>query len=295
MKNKNIVCCLFLILLMQSCAFFTVREQHAAIVENFGKFDRIAKSGLNFKNPFTEDVYEVELRVKQIDIKVETKTLDNVFVVLNISVQYFISDVKSAFYRLQNPKAQISAYIFDVVRSEVPKLTLDSSFLQKDKIAEAIKSELTESMKDFGFTIIKTLVTDIDPNQKVKDAMNEINAATRLRHAAMEKGEADKIILVKKAEAEAESKALQGKGIAQERIEIAKGLEESISLIKQSVKNAGISEKQILSTLMMTQYFDTIKAIGTSDGTHTLFVQNGPGAVNGIESQIISAIDATKR
>jgi regulator of protease activity HflC (stomatin/prohibitin superfamily) len=294
MKVKNIVLLSLVALILQSCVFFTVREQHEAIVENWGKFDRVAKAGFNFKNPFTEDIYDIELRVQQIDVKVETKTLDNVFVNVNISVQYYISDVKNAFYKLKNPKAQISSYIFDVIRSEVPKLSLDNTFLQKDKIAEAIKNELTDAMKGFGFTIIKTLVTDIDPNQKVKDAMNEINAATRLRQAAMEKGEAEKILIVKRAEADAESRSLRGKGVAQERIEIARGLEESIKLIKSSVKGANISENEIVSTLMMTQYFDAMKAIGTSSGTHTLFVQSGAGAVGDIQNQIIGGMRASK-
>jgi regulator of protease activity HflC (stomatin/prohibitin superfamily) len=279
---------------MQGCVFYTVREQQAGIIERFGKFVSAAKPGLGFKLPIVDNVFLVELRVQQLDVQVETKTKDNVFVSLNIGVQFFVSDAEKAFYRLTNHRAQISSYIFDVVRAEVPKLTLDNVFEKKDDIAEAVKKELDEAMSAFGYSIVKTLVTDIEPNAKVKDAMNEINAATRLRQAAMEKAEAEKILLVKRAEAEAESKVLQGRGIAQQRIEIAKGIEESVRAIAKSASGSSKpSNQEIFSVLLMTQYFDTLKSIGNNSST--LFVPSNPGGVSDMQAQILAAIKASQK
>ncbi len=286
-KNMKVFICTFLITILSGCFGITVRQQEEAIIEKFGKFDRIAKPGLNFKWPFIERDYEISLKVQQLDVKAETKTKDDVFVTVHVSVQFYVNDVYKAFYKLANARAQISAYIFDVVRSEVPKMTLDQVFAKKNDIAQAVKVELTEEISGFGYNIVQTLVTDIDPDQKVKDAMNEINAATRLRSAALQKGEAEKILIVKRAEADAESKALQGKGIAQQRIEIAKGMEESLRTIAKFDKR--LSEKEVLSMLLITQYFDTLKSLGNA-GSNTIFVSTAPSAPTDLQAQIIAAM-----
>ena len=218
--------------------FFTVQQQQAAIVQRFGKFMRVAHPGLNFKTPIIETVAgRINLRVQQIDVRVETKTEDNVFVLVVVSVQFTVlqDKVYEAFYKLSDPHTQMSAFIFDVVRARVPRQKLDDVFEKKDEIADAVKNELSHVMYDFGYGIVKALVTDIEPDRKVKEAMNEINAAQRMRIAATEKGEADRILKVKAAEAEAQSKALQGKGIADQRRAIVEGLRESVDEFQKSV------------------------------------------------------------
>lgn len=271
--------------------FFTVKQQTNGIVEIFGKFSRVAKPGLNIKIPIFEKVAgRINLRVKQLDVKVETKTKDNVFVHAVVSVQYFVlpDKVYEAFYKLQNPEIQITSFVFDVVRAEVPKMTLDEVFEKKDDVAIAVKQELSEMMDDFGLGIIKALVTDIDPDSKVKLAMNEINAAQRLRVAATEKGEADKILQVKSAEAEAESKALQGKGIADQRRAIVDGLRESVDEFQKSVHGATATD--VMNLVLMTQYFDTLKEIGASSKTNTLMIPHSPGGMSEVSEQIRNAI-----
>jgi len=219
--------------------FFTVKQQTAGVVERFGKFNRVAKPGLNVKIPWIDWVAgRPNLRVQELPVKVETKTEDNTFVHVIVSVQYFVDPdrVYEAFYKLNNPGQQIESYVFDVVRARVPKLKLDDVFEKKDEIADAVKGELQDEMDSFGYTILKALVTDIDPNAKVKESMNEINAAQRLRVAAEQKGEAEKILVVKAAEAEAESKALQGQGIARQRKAIVEGLRESVEAFAEGVE-----------------------------------------------------------
>jgi regulator of protease activity HflC (stomatin/prohibitin superfamily) len=280
---------LFIIFLFN--AFFTVKQQTSAVLEIFGKFSRVAGPGLNTKIPFFEKVAgRINLRVKQLDVKVETKTKDNVFVHAVVSVQYFVlpEKVYEAFYKLQNPETQITSFVFDVVRAEVPKMTLDEVFEKKDDVAIAVKNELAEMMDDFGLGIIKALVTDIDPDSKVKIAMNEINAAQRLRVAASEKGEADKILQVKAAEAEAESKALQGKGIADQRKYIIDGLQKSVEYFQNSVE--GASAGDVMNLVLMTQYFDTLKEIGANSKTNTLMIPHSPSGMNEMSQQIRESI-----
>ena len=279
-----------IVLLGAWLAVFTVAQQSAAMVERFGKFSRIASAGLNVKIPLVERVAgRVNLRVQQLDVNVETKTLDNVFVHVVVSVQYVVTreGVYDAFYRLDAPQIQITAYVFDTVRARVPKIALDDVFEHKDEIADAVKSELTEVMEDFGYVIVKALVTDIDPDAKVKEAMNEINAASRLRVAAAERGEADKILKVKAAEAEAESKALQGKGIADQRKAIIDGLRESVDQFSQSI--AGTTPESIMQLVLMTQHYDTLKDIGAF-GANTIFVPYSPGGMSDLGAQMRDAL-----
>lgn len=271
--------------------FFMVEQQTIAIVERFGKFARVARPGLNILIPFIERIAgRVSLRVRQLDIPVETKTKDNVFVKVTVSVQFhaLTEKIYEAFYRLENPEAQIRSFIFDVVRAQVPKIILDDVFEKKDDIANAVKNELTEMMDSFGYGIVKALVTDIDPDAKVKNAMNEINEAQRLRVAANERGEAEKILKIKQAEADARSKALQGQGIADQRSAIVNGLRESVSEFQKSV--SGTSAADVMSLVLMTQYFDTLKEVGASSKTNTILIPHSPGHMNDLSDQLRNAI-----
>jgi regulator of protease activity HflC (stomatin/prohibitin superfamily) len=279
--------------------FFTVQQQTAAIVQSMGKFDRIAEPGLHLKIPLIEKVAgTINLRVRQLDVEVETKTHDNVFVRVVVSVQYFVlpDKVYDAFYKLDDPVNQIKAFVFDVVRARVPKIDLDDVFEKKDEIASAVKTELSQMMDDFGYGIVKTLVTDIDPDAKVKEAMNEINAAQRMRVAASEKGEAEKIIQVKAAEADAEAKALSGKGIADQRRAIVEGLRESVDEFQRTIE--GTSATDVMNLILMTQYFDTLKDLGHASKTNTILIPHSPGALSDLAAQlrdsIITANEATK-
>jgi regulator of protease activity HflC (stomatin/prohibitin superfamily) len=270
---------------------FTVTQQTAAIVERFGKFTRIASAGLNIKIPIIDRVAgRISLRVRQLDVRVETKTKDNVFVFVIVSVQYFVIPEKivDAFYKLQNTEAQITSYVYDVVRARVPSIILDDVFETKDDIAKAVKVELEQIMDDFGYGIVKTLVTDIDPDANVKQSMNKINAAQRLRVAAVEEAEADKIRVVKAAEAEAESKALSGKGIADQRTAIVNGLQESVMDFKQSVE--GTTSQDVMNLVLMTQYFDTLKDVGLSSNSNTIMIPHSPSGMSDISEQLRNAM-----
>ena len=241
--------------------FFTVKQQTAAIIERFGKFTSIRNSGLQLKIPLIDKIAgRINLKIQQLDVIVETKTKDDVFVRLKISVQFQVRREKlyDAFYRLQNPHDQITAYVFDVVRAEVPKMKLDYVFEKKDDIAIAVKRELNEAMMDYGYDIIKTLVTDIDPDVQVNAAMNRINASEREKTAAEYEAEAERIKIVAKARAEAESKRLQGQGIADQRREIARGLEESVDVLN----NVGINSQEASALIVVTQHYDTLQSIG---------------------------------
>ena len=251
----------------------------------------MATAGLNFRLPFLDDdVGEVNLRVRQLDVDVETKTKDNVFVKVIVSVQYFVLPEKifEAFDKLNDPDAQIKAFVFDVVRARVPMIDLDDVFAKKDEIADGVKSELCQVMENFGYSILKALVTDIDPDQKVKEAMNEINAAQRQRVAAMEKGEAEKILRVKEAEAEAESQGLAGKGVADQRKAIVDGLRESVGDFQRVID--GATPQDVMNLILMTQYFDTMKDIGGQSKSTTVFMPHSPGHVGDLASQIQGAI-----
>ena len=230
------------------------------------------------------------MRITQLDVPVETKTEDNVFVKVSISVQFFVLDKKEfeAFYKLDNTEQQITAYVFDVVRARVPELTLDDLFVKKDDIADAVKNELTEIMGQFGYGIVKALVTDLDPDAKVKAAMNEINEAQRLRVAASEKGEAEKILIVKEAEAQATSNALRGKGIADERKAIIDGLKASIDDFQKSISGTGPME--VMNLVLLTQYFDSLKSIAQSDNSSSIFVPHSPGALSDFSTQMRDAL-----
>lgn len=270
-------------------AFLIVTEQTAVVVERLGRFTRIANSGLGLIIPFIDRKASViNLRVQQLDVEVETKTLDNVFVNLQVSVQYQVQrdKVKEAYYSLDNPRNQIASYIFDDVRSEVPRLELDDVFARKEDIAIAVQRNIQESMDEYGYRIIKALITDIDPDHKVKDAMNRINAAKRDKEAAFEEGEAKKIKIIKEAEAEAESKRLSGEGVARQRMEIVRGFKESVEDFKKSLDT--VTHEEIMQFVLMTQYFDTIKDIGSNSKNSSILMPHSPGGMKDFQNQIIN-------
>jgi regulator of protease activity HflC (stomatin/prohibitin superfamily) len=273
------VVALFLLITIAK-TLYTVRTFTAGVVERFGKFDRITRPGLHVLVPFAERVYFVDLQVKQAQFQVETKTRDNVFVQIPVSVQYQVLDDKiyDAFYRLSAPQKQIESFVFNSILGHVPKLTLDETFEQQSGISVAVKVELDQIMSGFGFNILTALVTDIIPDIKVKAAMNDAQA----------RGEAEKILKVKQAEAEAQSKALQGQGIAAERQAIIDGLSASIEHFQQGVP--GASAEDVMALVLLTQYFDTLRDIGTRGGTNTLFLPNNPGASNDFQTQILAGL-----
>lgn len=271
-------------------SLFTIDQQTAGVVERFGKFHRAAGAGLNFKIPFIESVDSISLQVQQLPVTVETKTSDNVFVKVVVAVQYSVLEGKvfDAYYKLDNPAAQLSSYVFDVVRAKVPTMKLDDVFERKDDIANAVRTELADAMDDYGYTIAKALVTDIDPDPSVKHAMNEINAAQRLRVAATEKGEAEKVVMIARAEAEATSKKLQGQGIADQRKALVDGLRASIAEFQAGV--VGASANDVMQLVLMTQYFDTLKDIGASGKSNTVFLPHAPGSLADLSSQLRNAM-----
>jgi len=286
----------FILLSVALGSFFTVSTAEVAVITRFGKFRRVAEPGLNWKWPLIDRVAgRVSLRVNQINLTMETKTKDNVFVTIPISVQNRVRPEKiyDAFYKLSNPMEQIQSYVEQVILGHVPGMTLDEVFASQSGIATAVKQELDADMAGFGFEIVNVLVTDIVPDAKVKSAMNDINAAQREQVAANARGEAEKILVVKKAEAEAESKALQGQGIANQRKAIIEGLQGSIDQFKKAVEDATTS--QVMQLVMVTQYFDTIKSIGESDKTNTLFLSHAPGAVRDISDQILQSMLTAER
>lgn len=271
--------------------FFQVETAAAVVVQRMGKFQRVATAGMNFKLPYLDQIAgRIDLRVQQLALDVETKTKDNVFVKIPVSVQYHVipEKVYEAFYKLANPKQQISSYVFNVILGHVPKMNLDDAFLQQSDIAIAIKEGLDDVMKTYGYAIDQALVTDIEPDEKVKAAMNEINAAQREQVAASARGEAEKILKVKQAEAEAESKALQGQGIANQRKAIINGLKDSVEAFAQAVE--GSSPKDVMMLVLVTQYLDTIKEIGAQDKTNTLFMSHSPAAMGDIFRQLQDAV-----
>ena len=281
----------FLVLSTILGSFFTINTAQVAVITRFGKFLRVAEPGLNWKTPFIDSVAgRMSLRVSQIQLTMETKTKDNVFVTIPISVQNRVRPEKvfDAYYKLANPAQQIQSYVEQVILGHVPGMTLDEVFASQSGIAAAVKKELDADMAAFGYEIVNVLVTDIVPDAKVKSAMNDINAAQREQVAANARGEAQKILVVKKAEAEAESKALQGQGIANQRKAIIEGLQGSIEQFQKVV--GGTSTSEVMQLVLVTQYFDTLKSIGETDKTNTLFLSHSPGAVKEIPDQVLQSM-----
>mgnify|MGYP001345233858 FL=1 len=274
--------------------FFIVRQQSAAIVERFGKFVSVRQSGLQIKIPIIDRVAgRVSLRVQQLDVVVETKTKDDVFVKIKVSVQYKVIEDKvfDAFYKLDFPQDQITSYVFDVVRAEVPKMILDDVFEKKDDVAIAVKSELNDAMLNYGFDIIKTLVTDIDPDAQVKDSMNRINASEREKVAAQFEGDAQRILIVERAKAEAESKRLQGQGIADQRREIARGLEDSVKVLN----GVNINSQEASALIVVTQHYDTLQSVGSASNSNLILMPNSPQAGSEMLNNMVASFTASNQ
>jgi regulator of protease activity HflC (stomatin/prohibitin superfamily) len=274
--------------------FGLIIQQTSVIVERFGKFQSIRHSGLQLKIPLVDRIAgRLSLKIQQLDVMIETKTLDDVFVKLKVSVQYRVIEEKvyEAFYKLDYPHDQITSYVFDVVRAEVPKMKLDDVFVKKDDIALAVKSELNEAMSGYGFDIIKTLVTDIDPDAQVKQAMNRINAADREKTAAQYEGDAARILIVEKAKAEAESKRLQGQGIADQRREIARGLEESVEVLNK----VGINSQEASALIVVTQHYDTLQSIGSQTNSNLILLPNSPQAGSNMLNDMVASFTASNQ
>ncbi|MCH1454060.1 MAG: SPFH domain-containing protein [Flavobacteriaceae bacterium] len=285
---------IFIAVLFLISGIFVVKQQTSAVVERFGKFIAIRKPGLHFKIPLIDKISgRVSLRILQLDVIVETKTKDDVFVKLKVSVQYKIlpDNVYDAFYKLDFPQDQITSYVFDVVRAVVPKMRLDDVFEKKDEIANAVKGELNDAMINYGYDIIKALVTDIDPDGEVKTAMNRINAAERQKIAAQYEGDAARILIVEKAKAEAESKRLQGQGIADQRREIARGLEESVDVLN----NVGINSQEASALIVVTQHYDTLQSIGEETNSNLILLPNSPQAGSDMLNNMVASFTASNQ
>lgn len=295
MEQEITIILIICIAVLAACSLFVVEHQSCAIIERFGKFYKISESGLNFKLPIIDNVkYKMSLRIHQLDVEVETKTKDNVFVNIVVAVQYRVlpNKVYDAFYALNDPQHQITSFVFDLVRAQVPNLILDDVFSKKDNIADAVKNELYAPMADFGYEIIKALVTDIDPDKNVKAAMNEINTAQRLRVAATEKGEAEKILRVKQAEADAESSILHGKGIAGQRQAIIEGLSQSVDEFVKQIP--GTTATHVMDMVLLIQYIDTLKEMTNNSKSNVIFVPSTPNNVSDLAGQIRETIFAAK-
>jgi len=273
---------------------FIVKQQTAAIIETFGRFSNIRQSGFQLKVPVVQRIAgRMSLKIQQLDVIIETKTLDDVFVKLKVSVQFKVikDKVYEAFYKLDYPHDQITSYVFDVVRAEVPKMKLDDFCVKKDDIAIAVKSELNDAMMEYGYDIIKTLVTDIDPDAQVKAAMNRINAADREKTAAQYEGDAARILIVEKAKAEAESKRLQGQGIADQRREIARGLEESVEVLNK----VGINSQEASALIVVTQHYDTLQSIGQETNSNLILLPNSPQAGSQMLNDMVASFTASNQ
>ena len=285
--------------------FFTVEQQERAIVERFGKFVRVAGPGLNRKSPFVERVAgTMSLQVEQLNTDIETKTKDNVFVVVKLAVQYMVGaseeQVKDAFYKLDEPEAQMTSFALDVVRSHIPTMDLDEAYADADTIAQHIQETLQKQMATYGYSIIKALVTNIEPDQKVKDAMNNINAASRDREAANQRGEAEKVLAIKRAEADKESMRLHGEGVGEQRKAIALGLRDSLAVIADQ---EGLNAKEAMGLVALTQYMDTLRSVGEHGNMTTLLLPHSPASVGSLMDQVqegmltgnLAADSATRR
>ncbi|MCB0475032.1 MAG: SPFH domain-containing protein [Flavobacteriaceae bacterium] len=285
---------ILIVLIVLFASFFIVKQQTAVVIERFGRFQSIRHSGLQMKIPMVDRIAgRLSLKIQQLDVIVETKTLDDVFVKLKVSVQYVVirDKVYDAFYKLEYPHDQITSYVFDVVRAEVPKMKLDDVFVKKDDIAIAVKAELQDAMLEYGYDIIKTLVTDIDPDSQVKAAMNRINAAEREKVAAQYEGDAARILIVEKAKAEAESKRLQGQGIADQRREIARGLEESVDVLNR----VGINSQEASALIVVTQHYDTLQSIGEHVGSNLILLPNSPQAGSDMLNNMVASFTASNQ
>eukprot|EP01041_Mallomonas_annulata_P005689 gene5689-11476_t len=275
------------------CCCQCVQEMNAGVIENCGKFSRVAGAGFFcIFWPFENIKAVLSLKIWQLEVSCDTKTKDNVFVKVVVAVQYKVVDTKvpSAYYKLTDHRSQIQSYVFDVIRSTVPRLELDEAFESKDSVAHSVKNQLSTLMSEYGYEILVALVTDISPDPTVKHAMNEINASMRLREAAKEKAEAEKILQVKSAEADAESKYLAGLGVARQRKAICDGLKDTVSEFSSQVP--GASPTDVMDLLLLTQYFDMMKDVGGKGKTNSaIFIPHGPHAIQDLREQLSASFN----
>lgn len=286
-----LVILLVIALIIVASGCYTVEQQTHAVVERFGRFLTIAGPGLNVKLPIVDKIAgRVTHRVRELEITVESKTKDDVFVDLLIAVQFYVPEtdgaIRAAFYKLMNPQQQISSYVFDTVRALVPDMPIDHVFSEKDKIARAVKERLQDIMDEFGYSIMQSLVNDIQPDAKVKEAMNQVNASARLKEAARNQAEAQKIRVIAEAEAEARAKELQGVGIARQRLAIANGLKESV----EACAEAGISPEEATKMVLLTQHYDTVTAVGAHGKSTVMMIPYGPNGMSQVAEQITAAL-----
>jgi len=260
-----------------------VRTQEVGVVEDFGQFKKLIDPGFHcILYPIQTVAGTLSLRIQQLDVYCETKTKDNVFVNVAVAVQFRVitEGAYDAYYRLSDPRGQIQSYVFDVVRSTVPRMELDEAFASKNEIADAALHQLESVMREYGYQILNTLVTDLSPDSRVKASMNEINASKRLKEAAAHKAEADKVQQVKSAEAEAEARYLSGLGVARQRKAIVEGLQSSVNEFSGEV--SGVSPKDVMDILMLTQYFDTLSAVGANN----MILEHEPASVSNLSNQV---------
>uniref|UniRef100_A0A7S2WGS4 Band 7 domain-containing protein n=3 Tax=Eucampia antarctica TaxID=49252 RepID=A0A7S2WGS4_9STRA len=260
-----------------------IRQQNVGIVEDLGQFKKFVEPGLHcIAWPMSTVAGTLSLRIQQLDVVCETKTKDDVFVNCGVAVQYRVvaSSAYDAYYRLTDPEAQIKSYVYDVIRSTLPRLELDEAFASKADIAKATRTQLEGVMHEYGYQILEALVTEMMPDAKMKASLNEINASKRLKEAASHKAEADKIRQVKEAEADAEARYLSGLGVARQRRAIVQGLQESVTVFSEEVD--GATPKDVMDILLLSQYFDTLSVVGANN----LILEHDPATVADLQAQV---------
>lgn len=272
-----------------SC-YTCVEQSDVAIVESCGKYKQSAKAGCLCLVPCKDSVAGVlSLRVQDHNCVVESKTKDNVFVYVKLSIQYSVlpDRVEKAFYTLQAPISQIESYVFNSIRGQIPLVDIDELFSMRSEIAERLKKDVDDQMDKYGFDILTVLITDIDPAKSVKDAMNQIQLYQRMRSAATDKAEAQKMQAIKAAEADAEAKRLSGVGLAEQRKAIVAGLQSSIENFQEGVQE--LSSEDVMSLLLLNQYFDTLKDVASSCSSSTLFLSH-TGGLDAVAAQMTQGI-----
>lgn len=273
------------------------------IIEQFGRFHSVRRPGLSILWPCIGQYKAgtVSLRLQSLTVRCETKTKDNVFLHIECCVQYKVTDAQSAekfFYQLTDPEQQMTAILFDVIRSLAPKMVLDDIFISKTELGDAVQAELAKSFSSFGVAIVQTPITDIDPNQSVKNAMNQIQTNERLKIAARDEGEAAKIKQIKMAEAageatriqaaaEAEATHLRGVGMAKQRHAILEGMRADV---EEWSSVPGMDAQSVVALMLQNTYYGVLKDMGEAPGGNTIFVPSTPNSVNHMTDQIRDAM-----
>lgn len=273
-----------------AASVFIVPQQQAYIVERFGKFQSVMFAGIHMRIPFVDRIaMKTNMRVSQLNVKLETKTLDNVFVTVVASTQFRVNpeNVATAYYELRDPAGQLRSYMEDALRSAIPALTLDDAFARKDDVAADVQKTVGNEMSRFGFTVVKTLITAIDPSPQVKHAMDSINAAQREKEATRQRAEAQRIQIETQAAAEAEKTRLQGEGQANYRREIANGIVDQI----KSLQAVGMNIGDVNNVVLFNQYLDVMRSLAESDNAKTVVLPaSTPGGYQELYEQTTKAM-----